>query len=376
MTDTISILAVGDLVLDEPDPDRFFAPSAEVLRAADVAIGQIEVPHSTSTEVASNDVPAPPADPEHLGAAARAGIAIGTLAGNHIYDCGPQGIADTITAAQAVGIATTGAGPDLDAARRPAVLERRGRRIGVVSYNCVGPRESWANSRKPGAAPLRVISHYELDSANPGGPPAVYTFCEPRSLAAFRDDVAALAAEVDVAVVALHKGIGHVPVDLADYEIEAAHAAIDAGATAVVAHHAHIMRGIEIYRDRPIFHGLGNFVTVTRALTTEGPTTPEREAWARRRLKLFGFLPDPAMPTYPFHPESRHTAIARIDVAPDGSVDAGFVPCWIDEEARPVPHGDDERGRQVADYVERITHGEGFDTRFAWRDGLVRVSAG
>src|SRR5690625_6984982 len=63
-----------------------------------------------------------------------------------------------------------------------------------------------------------------------------------------------------------------------------------------------IMRGVEVYRGRPIFHGLGNFVTVTRALS-RGGDSPERRAWAERREKLFGFRPDPAMPTYPFHPE-------------------------------------------------------------------------
>jgi len=374
MVDALTVMAVGDLVLDEPDPDRYFAPSAARLREADLAIAQIEVPHSTSTEVASLDVPAPPADPAHLAAAARAGIAVGTLAGNHIYDCGPQGVADTIAAAEAVGIVPTGAGADLSAARRPAIVERGGRRIGVLSVNCVGPRESWATSRKAGSAFVKVLTHYELDSANPGGPPTVYSFCEKKTLGVLLEDIAALAADVDIVIVALHKGIGHVPVDLADYEHEIAHAAIDAGADAVVAHHAHILRGVEMYRGRPIFHGLGNFVTVTRALTLEGPTSPEREAWARRRRKLFGFEPDPAMPTYPFHPESRNTMIAVLRLPAEGGVEAGFIPCWIDDEARPVPLGDDPEGRRVAEYVERITREAGLPAAFAWEGDLVRVT--
>ncbi|MDQ2697290.1 MAG: CapA family protein [Actinomycetota bacterium] len=372
----ITIMAVGDLVLDEPNPSFFFAPSADVLRSADLAIGQIEVPHTTSTETASLDVPAPPADPANLAAAAEAGITVGTLAGNHIYDCGPQGVTDTVRFCREAGIEPTGAGADLDEARRPVIVERGGHRIGVVSYNCVGPRESWATSSKAGAAYVHALTHYELDSANPGGPPSIYSFAAPKSLAAFEADVRALAAEVDVPIVALHKGIGHMPAEIAAYEYQVAHAAIDAGAKAVIAHHAHILRGVEIYRGRPIFHGLGNFVTVTRALTLEGPNTPEREAWARRRKKLFGVVPDPDMPTYPFHPESRNTMIATIEVDADGEVTAGLIPVWIDDEARPVPLGDSAEGRSVVEYIEGISREAELDTVYTWRDGRVTITAG
>jgi poly-gamma-glutamate capsule biosynthesis protein CapA/YwtB (metallophosphatase superfamily) len=372
----ITIMAVGDLVLDEPDMDFFFAPSADLLRSADLAIGQIEVPHTTSTESASLDVPAPPADPENLQAAADAGIAIGTLAGNHIYDCGPQGVTDTVRYCREAGIEPTGAGANLDEARRAAIVERGGHRIGVISYNCVGPRESWATSTKAGAAFVHALTHYELDSANPGGPPSVYSFAAPKSLAAFVADVRRLADEVDIPIVALHKGIGHMPADIAAYEFEVARAAIDAGAKAVVAHHAHILRGVELYRGRPIFHGLGNFVTVTRALTLDGPNTPEREAWARRRKKLFGFVPDPAMPTYPFHPDSRNTMIATIDVDAAGEITPGLIPVWIDDDARPVPLGDTEEGRSVLRYIEEISREAELDTVYGWRDGRVTIASG
>lgn len=375
MTSAITIMAVGDLVLDEPNPDFYFEPSTDVLRSADLAIAQVEVPHTTSTECASVDVPAPPADPANLAAAGRAGFAVATLAGNHIYDCGPQGIADTVRLCREAGMVPTGAGMDLTEAWVPAIVERGGHRIGVLNVNCVGPRESWATSKKPGSAYVKVITHYELDSANPGGPPSIYSFCDPASLRTFTAAVAQLASDVDVVVVALHKGIGHMPVDIAAYEFEISRAAVDAGANAVIAHHAHIMRGIEIYRGAPIFHGLGNFVTVTSALSTGDDNSPERQAWAKRRKKLFGFSPDPAMPTYAFHPDSRNTAIGVIDVEADGTVSGSLIPCWIDDDARPIPHGDDETGRRVASYIEEITREAELDTVFTWNDGRVRVSA-
>jgi len=371
--DVIIVRAVGDLIVDQPDPARFFAGTSALLKAADVTIGHLEVPHSDSTEVTSVDVPAPPADPAHLSAVADAGFGVLTLAGNHIYDSGAQGIADTIAAATAVGMITAGAGADLDAARRPAIIARRGKTIGVISYNCVGPRESWATSRKAGCAYVDVLTHYEMRNANPGGPPNTHTFCEPGSLRAFQEDVAAVAGGVDFLIVALHKGLVHTPAILADYEREVAHAAIDAGADAVIAHHAHILRGVEVYRDRPIFHGLGNFVTLTDALTPTHATTAEAGAWAARRIELFGFAPDPDMPAYPFHPDSRNKLIAQLEFGE--RVTASFVPCWIDQDGQPTPHGAGGRGQAIVDYVTAISARAGLATRYEWDADVVRVIA-
>lgn len=374
MPSDITVLAVGDLIVDQPDPDSFFAPSAATLAGADLVIGQLEIPHSTTTNVASVDVPATPGNPDHIAAIARAGFDVLTLAGNHIDDAGRPGIEDTVRLSMDAGMATVGAGANLHDARMPAIVERGGHRIGVLSYNCVGPRESWATSRKAGAAYVSILTHYEPIGANPGGPPSIYTMPEAESLAAMVRDIEVLSADVDVVIVALHKGLVHVPVELAAYEKVVAHAAIDAGADMVVGHHAHILRGVEVYRGRPIFHGLGNFVTVTTALTSGVTNAAEREAWALRRRKLFGFEPDPSMPaTYAFHPESRNSAIAVLRISGDGAFSSELVPCWIDESARPVPLADDDAGRRVADYISRITAEEGFDTAFEWVDGRLVI---
>jgi hypothetical protein len=370
----LRLLLVGDLILDEPDPDVLFAPSAELLRSADVLVGQVEVPHSRRGTVHSSDVPARPSDPENLRALERVNLHVATLAGNHIADAGPEGIDDTIAGLRTLGIETVGAGASLREAREPAIVEAKGRRVGVLSFNCVGPREGWARPSKPGCAYVEVLTHYELDHAGPGGPPRIFTFATPESVAAMRSDIAALRERADVVVVALHKGLGHVRAALAMYETELARSAIDAGADIVVGHHAHVLRGIELHAGKPIFHGLGNFATVTRALSPSNRDTPEAAAWARRRVELFGFTPDPAMPAYPFHPESRHTMIADCRVGADGSVDAGFVPCWIDDDARPVPLGPSD-GQFVVDYVDAVGREAGLATRLEWAGDRLRCRA-
>lgn len=370
----VTLLMVGDIILDEPEPGPLFDPSRAVLAAGDVVIGHVEVPHTRRGSEQSTDVPAPPADPANLRAFAEAGFNVATLAGNHIADCGPAGIEDTVATLQGLDIATTGAEANLARARKPAILKRKDVRVGVLSYNCVGPRESWATSRKAGCAYVKVLTHYELDYASPGGPPNIYTFAAPESLAAMEDDVVALRRQVDVVVVAFHKGVGHTPAKIEMYEGPVSRAAIDAGADVVIGHHAHIMRGIELHRGKPIYHGLGNFVTVTRALSVSDNDSPERLAWAKRRQKLFGFAPDPTMPTYPFHPESRNTAIASCRVKPDGQFEAGLVPCYIDGFARPVPLTRSEGGEAVVEYIRGISRAAGLRVRLEWQgDDWVAV---
>ncbi len=368
-----TLMMVGDLILDEPDPDRYFDPSRALLQSADLLVGHVEVPHTRRGSEQSTDIPAPPADPDHLHALARAGFHVATLAGNHIADAGPMGIADTVDTLRGLGIATTGAAMNLAEARAPALVTTQGVRVGVLSYNCVGPRESWATSRKAGCAHVKVLTHYELDYASPGGPPTIYTFAAPESLDAMAADIEALRTRADIVVVAFHKGVGHTPARIEMYERAVSRAAIEVGADIVIGHHAHILRGIELYRGKPVFHGLGNFVTVTRALSVAGNDSPERLAWAQRRQQLFGFAPDPTMPSYPFHPESRHTAIARCEVDASGVLAAGFVPCYIDQAARPEPLTRAQGGDQVVDYLRRISAAAGLRVGFEWQGDWVKV---
>ena len=363
----LNILLVGDIILDEPDPDMFFDRTRPILESADVAIGHVEVPHTRRGYESSTDVPAPPADPAHLEALGRAGFDIVTLAGNHIFDAGPAGIEDTIAELRLAGIKTAGAGSNIREARKPAVGVYKGRRVGVLSFNCVGPRESWATGAKAGCAYVEVLTHYELGYASPGGPPGkIYTFADPETLEQMQADIESLRGDVDVLIVALHKGLGHTPAKLAMYERPLAKAAIDAGADIVAGHHAHILQGIETYKDKPIYHGLGNFVTVTRALSIEGNSNPARREWARRRRELFGFEPDPDYPNYPFHPQAKNAMIADCRIDQDGRIEAGFLPCRVEPGGQPVPVGRDARGEAVTAYVEQISSACGLRTTFRW----------
>lgn len=366
---SLTLVLTGDLVLDEPDAGHWLSGIAPATRAADIAVGHLEVPHTKRGHELEGDVPAPGAPPENLAAIAEAGFSILSLAGNHIADCGAEGIADTCAGLDALEIAYTGAGASLAEAMAPAVIECDGRRVALLSYNCVGPEIAWASHKKAGCNYLRV----ETSDGSPINPAAALERITKSALESLASDIAAARTQADFVMVAFHKGIVHTPARLAPYEQPLAHAAIEAGADVVIGHHAHIIRGIEFFRGKPIFHGLGNGCVVTRALSP-AQDHPARRAWAERRKKMFGFEPDPAYVLAPFHPEAVNAFLGRLIWHADGRIDAGIIPVHVEPPGRPVLAYND-RAREIAAYVESITTAAGLPAIRIASDGVVDAAA-
>src|SRR5208283_2113145 len=111
----VTMLAVGELVLEEPRGEFFLSLAAPVLKSADIVVGQGEIVFtsrgvSTYVEMFHPYTGCPPAN---IHALADAGFNVITLAGNHIWDSGAPGIDDTITGLRNFNIATVGAGMNI-----------------------------------------------------------------------------------------------------------------------------------------------------------------------------------------------------------------------------------------------------------------------
>ena len=346
---TCELAFAGDLVLDVPEPDHWLGGLAPLLAAADLTIGHLEVPHTHRGSELQGDVPAPGADPAALAALRRSGFDAVTLAGNHIADRGADGIEDTLAGLAAAGVAACGAGRNLAAARQAAQLALGPYTVGLLSYNCVGPEASWASDERAGCAYLPLGTA----DGSPVTPLAPITELTGAAREILEDDIAKVRKTADLVIVALHKGIVHTPAVLAPYERPVAHAAVDAGADVVIGHHAHIVRGIEVYRERPIFHGLGNGCVVTRALAPD-QSHAGRAAWARRRKELFGFEPDPAYELAPFHPEAVNSMLGRVSWSPETGIRAGITPVHVEPPGRPVA-AEGTRAGDIVSYIAAIT---------------------
>jgi poly-gamma-glutamate synthesis protein (capsule biosynthesis protein) len=97
------------------------------------------------------------------------------------------------------------------------------------------------------------------DSEHPGSPPAVSTAADPADLAVLKNAISSLKAQVDHVLVSFHWGIPGRR-ELVDYQREVAYASIDAGASVILGHHAHVLQAVELYRKGIIFYGLSHFI--------------------------------------------------------------------------------------------------------------------
>jgi hypothetical protein len=364
------MLAVGDLIFEEGGADTLLELTSASLKSADILVGQCEVTYSNRPISTLTDRIPKPRDPNVMQGLISAGFNVMTLAGNHVWDLGRPGIEDTITWLRERGIAITGAGINLEEARLPAIVQRNGTRFGFLSYNCVGPKETWASRDKSGCAYVNVFTHYELDHATPGGIPTAYVGIELDSLEAMQNDIKELRQRCDILVVSFHKGLVHTPITVMKYERHLSYAAIDSGADLILGHHAHILHGVEQYKGKKIFHSLGNYAVSLRM--TVDPTQGS-EQWALRRKKLFGFEPDPEYPTYPFHPEAIHTIIVKCYIENQKITKVNYLPCLVNRKGQPEILTNDERGQATFDYVNNITNDAGFNTRFTWDGDEVGI---
>jgi poly-gamma-glutamate capsule biosynthesis protein CapA/YwtB (metallophosphatase superfamily) len=194
----------------------------------------------------------------------RAGIHAVGIANNVHF--GTAAILDSIARLDQLGIAHVGAGPNLAAARAPAVLERNGLRVGFLQRSSVyWPTNHEARKDAAGIAVLKGHTAYHVPMSRlrpgmpppnrPGVPPEIITWADKDYLREFADDIAALRPRVDVLVASCHWGLGK---DVLAYMTEIAHTAIDAGADIVVGHGPHYSLPVEVYKGKPIFYGLSN----------------------------------------------------------------------------------------------------------------------
>jgi poly-gamma-glutamate capsule biosynthesis protein CapA/YwtB (metallophosphatase superfamily) len=262
-----TMILVGDVNLMNVEDARVpFARVGEEMRAADLVFANLECCLYQPPDGHAVEHEGFFANPDIAGEALQgAGIAAVGLANNVNY--GSAAILGSIGRLDRLGVAHTGAGPNLSTARASAVATADGMQVGFLQRSSVyWPTNHEATERGSGIAVLRGHTAYQVPAHKtrpeippmnrPGVPPTVVTWADRAYLAAFADDIAALRREADIVVASCHWGLGE---EVLDYMTEIAHAAIDAGADIVIGHGPHYSLPVEVYKGRPIFYGLGSF---------------------------------------------------------------------------------------------------------------------
>ncbi|WP_155057948.1 CapA family protein [Streptomyces blattellae] len=223
-------------------------PWGEALRVLDEAAPDARI-LNLETSVTRSDAFAPDKEvhyrmhPANLPALTVARPDVCVLANNHVLDFGRRGLDETLGALAGAGLRTAGAGRDAAEAYAPAIVPLgQGHRVLVFALGAwsSGVPPAWAaTSDRSGVAYVPELSAAEAAAA-------VVRIRQTRRAG-------------DLVVVSVHWGSNwgyRVPQDQTAF----AHALVDGGADVVHGHSSHHPRPLEVYRDRLILHGCGDFI--------------------------------------------------------------------------------------------------------------------
>lgn len=313
----ITLIAGGDVMLGRSLGEGIlqngtswpFEYVSGLLSAADIAFVNLETTVGSGGEPVDKDFVFQ-SPPEAATSLSKAGIDIVSLANNHVFDYGPDGLLNTIDIVGGEGVATVGAGRDQAEATQVIVLEVGGLRVAFLAY---------VNTPPDSGSGFDLEATAKATDTTPG--------VNWLDVDRIPNDVELAKTVSDVVVVSIHTGFEYQEV-LSDIQTQAAHAAIDAGASLVIGEHPHVLQRIETYNGALILYSLGNFV--------------------------FDF--DYVDYSYEGLPSSL-SALVQVDLTKGGVTGCRIVPLIIGEEdgrPRPVEGAD---AQPVLDRLSRLSDG-------------------
>jgi poly-gamma-glutamate synthesis protein (capsule biosynthesis protein) len=247
----LRLVALGQALIEHDlraHPYPGFAPLRERLLGADIVFSDLE----TTLRVGDTATPTREgvffhsSEPEVLDCLRDLSINLLALSNNHSFDLGPSGIEAAIEHTRRRGFGYAGTGANIAAAAAPGYCESSQGPVGLVAFASKVPDGSLADENHPGVNHLCLSASETLDEAD-----------RRRILAAIE-----LAAQQAKFVIAYQHDHYWEPDwhDTPRWKQRWARACIDAGANAYISHGVPLLHGIEIYKARPIFYGLGSFI--------------------------------------------------------------------------------------------------------------------
>ena len=237
--DNIRMVFVGDMMLAETVGQYIrrggnpMQHVAHLFKGADITIGNLETAVGTHGEKAQKPFTFL-AHPRVIPFLKRNFSAV-SLANNHSVDYGIPAFEAMLDAFDRQGLRYFGGGKNIRSAHEPVVLHVKGKRIAVLGYDIFQPRSFEALHDKAGVA-----------------------WGEPDFIA---QDIARARQHhrADIVITYPHWGWENEKKGNAQQQA-LAHWMIDSGADAVVGGHPHVTQNVEVYKGKPIFYSLGNFM--------------------------------------------------------------------------------------------------------------------
>jgi poly-gamma-glutamate capsule biosynthesis protein CapA/YwtB (metallophosphatase superfamily) len=237
----LRLAAVGDINLGDQPGDAIAANgptypwqgAGKALRHADITFGNLECAVSTRGEPFPKEYNFRATPPALAGLRRNSGIDVLNLANNHVGDYGPVATTDTVRGVERLGMKAVGAGPDLERALAPQVVQRLGLKVAFVGFSEIAPIEFAAAPGRPGTA-----------------------WARPDQIA---QAVHAARRKADIVVATFHWGIEKQTLESARQR-ELADVAVRAGAQVVIGAHPHTLQPVRRQGAAIVAYSLGNFV--------------------------------------------------------------------------------------------------------------------
>jgi poly-gamma-glutamate capsule biosynthesis protein CapA/YwtB (metallophosphatase superfamily) len=367
----VTLMAVGDTGPFVEPPEKLFEAVRDVLSTADLRFAQVERTFSTRgvyQEISFGRHSR--VNPSLAKVYSAVGFDVVSLASNHTGDWGIEPVVDTIKYLREQGIATIGTGSNIKEARTPAILEKKGLRIAFLGYSSVLLPQYWATESRPGCAPVRAYTYYRPYEYQPGAPPLIYSVADREDLAAMVEDIKNVRNKVDVVICSFHWGVHLLPRYIADYQIEVGHAAIDAGCDLILGHHAHLLKGIEVYHGKPCLYSLGNFALCSPLKTPNAKPmcAPEGKFTLS---EVYDIATGPGH-MYRHNDYFNYSMITKVELGEKGEVNLTLLPVYNENAEKPIVlRQEDPRFTEVVRLIEWSS--EPFGTKFELKDGVVHV---
>ncbi len=262
--DQVTLLFGGDISLDALDDPQlegkadFFA-EVEDYGQTDVSMVNLATPLATAATSLDEEL-------HHrtrldaVNLLADSGVDLVNLTHSTLMDYGAEGLAQTLTALDSKGLYRVGAGRNAMEARRPEILDVKGKRIAYLSYAMGGNNaamDTQALKERAGAKDATVVKELEnFKKSTAFGDRAGFNAQDMPAIVA---DLQALRDQVDWIIVNF-RWVDHLQAEPNFVQTNLARLAIDQGADVVVGYHPTVIQGGEVYKGRPIAYSLGDFV--------------------------------------------------------------------------------------------------------------------
>lgn len=241
-------------------------------------------------------------DPKYVTILQDMGVDVVTLANNHALDFGRIALTDTINTLENAGITYVGAGETVERAQSVQIIEKNGLKFGFIGVTRVYPAGDW-----------------NVEVSQPG----MFSAYDDTRLIQVIEEAK---EECDFLTVYIHWGIERQNYP-EDYQVKIATRCAEAGADLLIGSHPHVLQGLDIIGEMPVFYSLGNYV---------------------------------------FSDSTSQTAGVKVIVQPDGEASYQVLPAFAQNSCTGLM--DDEQAKTLIQYVNDISYNAMIDA-----EGYVKL---